>query len=479
MQQTPSSGERDGVRIGRHHDSGHVERNDRLLIGHAQQLELKRRSVEHRDVERSSSGVTRAAFCNSALQVWCTLNQTCGAYDPQADCGDLSIWGSLSVGAPLGVACPDPGMAFSPGAASACLSALQTAVSGSDCASPLLLSAPNRFSAFFAPGVSEGSACQTDANDCLQRPDGGFVGCASTGASACGGICQAGSTLGQSCNQNEFATCLEGTCLSTNVCGPGVDGGPCDFSNNGCDISVDYCDFSLHQGSTGFCAPRQPTGAPCFFQQSGVPLNNCLPGNTCAQPPDGGTQLTCWANAGLGEACTEGYGCGGPACQGNCETGICAGGICIAATAQLGEPCREPVQCIGGYCNNPDGGVGVCAAPLTEGQSCPQVPFGNSCAGYLADSLYCYQGTCQQLLPGAGEPCDGTSCRAGDYCDSSSTCRTLKLLGAACTPAGWGCSLSLIQTTPTDGGVGGTIDQACLPEPDGGGPVCQPVPLCQ
>jgi hypothetical protein len=114
-------------------------------------------------------------------------------------------------------------------------------------------------------------------------------------------------------------------------------------------------------------------------------------------------------------------------------------------------------------------------AALVSGQPCQEIPFGNQCASYLL----CLSGSCQ-VLPTVGQTClSAEVCLDGDYCNSSTTCAALKPVGTPCVPTALDCSLSALQVDPPDGGVPFTIDEACLPEADGGGPICQSLPPCQ
>jgi hypothetical protein len=425
-----------------------------------------------------------AQFCSSVSQAYCDLSKACGIYDPQADCN--------LVGNAWSVPCNDSSLSFDSAAAATCLNNIQQAATNSDCTSPVLNASGVPCPGVFSPATQEGGACQPNSFDCIQRPDGGLVNCVDTVAGTCNGICSAGSTLGESCGHNSYDYCIEGTCsFTTGVCVPFADGGPCQGIDQGCEPGVEYCS---RDGGTAFCSPRVPTGGECVDENG----NNCVPGDFCELPPDGGSQTYCVATQPLGQSCSLD---GGPACG----DGTCINGICEPYAVPLGGNCNSQVFCIDGYCNSPNGGQGICVALPVLGQACnlPQVPcegvnlacvnnicqavatVGQTCSN-INGSLpcrfgdYCDSQNRCQLLAAIGDSCDrqsGSPCISG-YCDSTSHCAVFKPAGAACNPVDLDCSVFRSTVDPGDGGAPITVDGYCNFDTDAGGNVCFPSVLC-
>ncbi|MBS2029569.1 MAG: hypothetical protein JST54_16825 [Deltaproteobacteria bacterium] len=423
----------------------------------------------------SSSGSTtggQAAFCSDMVQPLCTLKKACGLLDPQADCSIAA--------ASMTQQCNDGNLAFDLGAATTCLTALQTASQSSDCNSPLLTLQTNACSSVFKPNVPEGGTCSVGStNECIPRPDGGEVPCQGPPFASCTGVCSLGPLLGQPC----VTGCQEGVCdQSSGTCVPFTDGGPCQGIDTGCEPGVEFCN---HDGGAGYCSPRGQPGESCSDWNG----DTCAPGSTCVEPADGGRDAYCFAQIAVGQACPQELS-GSAICQGNAQ---CVDGSCQITVAVEGEPCDATIACYGSVCNNPDGGAGVCIDGPTLGQPCN--------GGACAQGLVCASGTCQSAQT-AGESCFSVNCTTGDYCDSTNTCRVLgglgdacdpnsiywpcreghcdttghcsafKAPGMACNPFDLDCSAFIGTTTPTDGGPVMKFDSACQATTDGGGSVC-------
>lgn len=409
----------------------------------------------------TSSGTTGStdaqAFCNQAYPLLCQYFITCGVIDPALSCTTLL--------GELGAQCGSAGQSYDASAGQSCLTTLQAAATGT-CDSAALDTSSCKD--VFTPSVTEGGSCQAH-DDCIQRPDGGYVDCQRS-PGTCTGVCSAGATLGQACSG--FPSCVEGYCdyAGSNTCVAYVsEGGSC-ASGGQCDPRVDRCN-SYDDGGT--CTPLAGSGQSCAY------AGDCAQGYYCQSADGGFSGGTCQPRGQVGDPCTESQ------FQTNCASGLtCFQGTCHADTAALGQTCAQGIYCDQGYCSGPDGGAGTCTAYSELGQSCSSSRCdsdfnlycdGGVCTGRNTQGQpctqnhdcrggdYCDNGTCHLVgSPGDGCPPGNSSACANGFCNASGICSAFLSAGSACDPSQTQCSNSIACSSLPDGG-GGCQDAQCQP----------------
>jgi hypothetical protein len=248
----------------------------------------------------------------------------------------------------------------------------------------------------------------------------------------CGGVCEPGRKVGESCDDNT-ARCSAGLACASDGCHPRpARAGDICWANNQCRTEELYCDTA-----TRTCRRRPGEGEPC-----GGTFRDCATGTNCTG--SGGGLPTCARAPAIGERCHF---------QANpCQPGLfCAHndgvekpGVCFQYGA-AGMSCRGP----GGVACAPDlvcQADGICAPPHGLGASCRYHPD-------CARGLRCEAGACTDR--GAiGLACDATNAclaglcrggtcqpraRIGEPCTAGDDCRTKQCERGACTgPSGCG-----------------------------------------
>jgi len=209
--------------------------------------------------------------------------------------------------------------------------------------------------------------------------------------------------------------CAEGTCVDGVCCRAACDGvcESCDGTGT-CvaDPAESSCGDGLQCFGRGACL--SPDGAACQTAAE------C--GSSNCEPAVGGGNVCC------AEACPEGQFCNGA-------------GACVSPESDLGAPCSDDADCIGGRCfdgvccdSECGGACETCVAPGSEGRCSsspvgsadPLCPTGRQCAGRGQCLLAlgatcslngdCRSGECGPAVQGGGEICCESVCGNGQRC---------------------------------------------------------------
>lgn len=345
------------------------------------------------------------------------------------------------------------------------------------------------------PG-SLGSACALDGG-C----DSGFCVAGRCCDSRCDGLCEACSESGR-CDvaPDDDQRCPVIQCAeATNACATYAETqatnrcesvGLCKTVCDPASVAVDTACAEVAPGIPGICNeagdcvdPRSAFGASC---QSDIDCaeGSCVDGVCCREACDGTCEScdstgTCVADPAE-TSCGDGLSCfgrgaclspNGAACQnstecgsGNCEPAVGGGsaccaeacpdgqlcnsdGACVSPESDLGTPCTNDGECIGGRCFDGvccdaecGGACETCAAPGQEGRCSaspvgsadPQCAAGRQCAGRgqcllplgatCSLNADCRSGECGPALQGGGEICCEAVCANGQRCSPAGTC---------------------------------------------------------
>lgn len=225
--------------------------------------------------------------------------------------------------------------------------------------------------------------------------------------------------LGAACQSD--LECAEGTCVDGVCCVEACDGvcEACDAAGAcGAEAQGTSCGDGLQCFGRGVCSLSN--GSACG---SGA---EC--GSDYCEPALGGGTICC------AEPCPDGQLCNGD-------------GACVTPESDLGTPCTNDGDCIGGRCadgvccdTDCAGGCEVCNAPGQTGR-CSSAPIGSAdplctggrqCAGRglcllplgAACSFNgdCGSGECGPALEGAGEICCEGVCSNGQRCSPTGSC---------------------------------------------------------
>ncbi|MCC6791070.1 MAG: hypothetical protein IT336_05265, partial [Thermomicrobiales bacterium] len=263
--------------------------------------------------------------------------------------------------------------------------------------------------------VNTGTPCG-DGNACIQNPtcqaDGTCVGtpvvCTPLDQCHVAGTCDPATGLcsnpaadfGTLCDDGNACTtgdkCVLGECIGTSIiCEPVNDPGGC-WIQPVCDPTTGICTQATPKSSGtpcddgNLCTTSTCDGAGTCV---GVPIScGGAAAGTCPQKCDPATGQ-CVAG-GNGDWCV-------PSVFGQCETGICQDGGCVAVPAQAGASCffstTPPNPCLTGVCSESGDCVGVSVA---DGTTCtPATALGE-----------CQTGVCQTGVCVALSVPDGTLC---------------------------------------------------------------------
>jgi len=155
----------------------------------------------------------------------------------------------------------------------------------------------------------------------------------------------------------------------------------------------------------GVCAPRMPTGVPCYSDsqcQSKTCRGTCMECTKDSQCPSG--KFCSTVGGAVFGVCSPKVGFGAPCLAADvCGAGLVCGGTCMECLATRGGPCPG-----GKYC----GGDGRCHGKGGLGESCSN---DNMCREGKCAFFKC-QKTCGRIWSGDG--CDGnTWCNGVGICD--------------------------------------------------------------
>ncbi|MBI2394944.1 MAG: hypothetical protein HYV09_35570 [Deltaproteobacteria bacterium] len=342
--------------------------------------------------------------------------------------------------------------------------------------------------------------------------------CAGTSTCDAAGACKL--KAGQSCS-GAPATCASGLC-NENCCSSACTGTCKTCNGTGACVSVtnaedpDTCNGTKVCDASGAC--KFKTGQVCSVGAdcaSGVCNNGvCCSGacsGTCKKCELGTGACTSVISADDPDTCTGGSTCdasgackakAGQACtaSSDCNSGICDGGICCAATCGTCQKCLASTGLCGALtgADDPDtctgvktcDGTGTCKTK--PGKACTA---GSECASGVCQDGVCCGGACS----GACKTCvaesgacvsvtssdDPDSCSGTSTCDAAGACKKKSGAGQTCGSAGECANGLCVDGYCCDTGCGGACDRCNLPSKlgtcspavsgDPGQPSCSPV----